>query len=149
MRDGAQAIRQPVQPDKNNLFKVPSAAGGAYQRSRVKSVRRTFRFLLQQRLSVSLSDGLNEGLVSRATSTKPGVCVYHQSTLVSTAGHVHSSPPPSTPLSLTNGHIYRSEPQQLPPLPHLHPPLQHSAGRTVQTHKKLHMCNRMQPTQVS
>lgn len=75
-----------------------ATAGSAYQRAQVKSVWCTFRFLLQQRRSVSVSDGLNEGLVSRATgsrSTRPGVCVYHQSALVSTAGYIQHSPPPS------------------------------------------------------
>lgn len=56
-----------------------TTAGSTYQRSRVKSVWCTFRFLLQQRRSVSVSEGLNEGLVSRATgsrSTRPRVCVF-------------------------------------------------------------------------
>lgn len=100
-----------------------ATAGSAYQCSQVKSVWCTFRFLLQQRRSVSVSDGLNEGLVSRATgsrSTRPGVCVYYQSALVSTAGYIQSSPPPQclTPHSHTNGHIYRSK----PPTPRHSPP---------------------------
>lgn len=107
-----RATRQPVQRDENKPFsrggggekkkekkkKKLATAGSAYQRAQVKSVWCTFRFLLQQRRSVSVSDGLNEGLVSRATgsrSTRPGVCVYHQSALVSTAGYIQHSPPPS------------------------------------------------------
>ena len=75
-----------------------------------------FRFLLQQRCSVSVSDGLNEGLVSRATgsrSTRPGVCVYYQSALVSTAGYIQC--PPSSLLP------------QPPPLTHKRPHLQERA----------------------
>lgn len=65
-------------------------AGSTYRRSQVKSVWCTFRFLLQQKRSVSVSDGLNEGLVSRATgsrSTRPGVCVYYQSPCVYSGLH--------------------------------------------------------------
>lgn len=40
-------------------------AGSSRRRSQLKSVCRTFRFLLQQRRSVSPSARLNEGLVSR------------------------------------------------------------------------------------
>lgn len=74
-------------------------AGSTYQRSQVKSVWCTFRFLLQQKRSVSVSDGLNEGLVSRATgsrSTRPGVCVYYQSPCVYSG--LHPVPPPSSSL---------------------------------------------------
>lgn len=121
-------------------------AGSTYQRSQVKSVWCTFRFLLQQKRSVSVSDGLNEGLVSRATgsrSTRPGVCVYYQSPCVYSGLHpVPPSPPllspasPARPPSNTNGHIYRSEPRQLPLHPACHktspPSLHKSCTHTLQ-----------------
>lgn len=109
--EGLRAVRQPpVQAEGAER----RAAGSSRRRSRVKSVCRTFRFLLQQRRSVSLSAGLNEGLVSRATgcrSTGLGGCVYYQSTLVSPAGSIQRLPPPPPhPLSThTNGHFYRRE----------------------------------------
>lgn len=89
--------------DENKPFSPGGGGGGrtagsSRLRSRVKSVWRTFRFLLQQRRSVSISAGLNEGLVSRATgcrSTGLRVCVYYQSALVSTAGYIQ--PPPFSP----------------------------------------------------
>lgn len=89
-------------------------AGTAYQRSQVKSVWCTFRLLLQQRRSVSVSDGLNEGLVSQAAgcrSTRPGVCVYYQSALVSTAGHMDSPPHrlPAAPFSRTQTVTFKGE----------------------------------------
>lgn len=118
-------------------------AGSTYQRSQVKSVWCTFRFLLQQKRSVSVSDGLNEGLVSRATgsrSTRPGVCVYYQSPCVYSG--LHPVPPllspasPARPPSNTNGHIYRSEPRQLPLHPACHktspPSLHKSCTHTLQ-----------------
>lgn len=129
----ARAMRQPVQHDENKPFsrggggekkKNLATAGSAYQRSQVKSVWCTFRFLLQQRRSVSVSDGLNEGLVSRATgsrSTRPGVCVYYQSALVSTAGYIQHPPPlPSclTP-SLTHKRPHLQERASTPPPPRL------------------------------
>lgn len=83
--------------DLGKVKTQPVTAGSAYQRSRVKSVCCTFRFLLQQRCSVSVSDVLNEGLVSPATSsrsTTASVCVYYQSTLVSTEGYIQFCPTP-------------------------------------------------------
>lgn len=106
-----RAVRQPARRGENKPFSPGGggggrAAGSSRRRSRVKSVWRTFRFLLQQRRSVSLSAGLNEGLVSRATgcrSTGLGVCVYYQSALVSTDGYIQHSPPSPrlTPSPLT------------------------------------------------
>lgn len=95
-------------------------AGSTYQRSQVKSVWCTFRFLLQQKRSVSVSDGLNEGLVSRATgsrSTRPGVCVYYQSPCVYSG--LHPVPPP--PLSCLT---------RPPSLKHKRPHLQERAPTT-------------------
>lgn len=94
-------------------------AGSTYQRSQVKSVWCTFRFLLQQKRSVSVSDGLNEGLVSRATgsrSTRPGVCVYYQSPCVYSGLH-----PPPPPLSCLT---------RPPSLKHKRPHLQERAPTT-------------------
>lgn len=115
---------------KGKKKKKLATAGSAYQRAQVKSVWCTFRFLLQQRRSVSVSDGLNEGLVSRATgsrSTRPGVCVYHQSALVSTAGYIQHSPPPSclTPSAHTQTATFTGASPNtlsLPPTKPLSPP---------------------------
>lgn len=129
----AHAMRQPVQRDGNKPF----CGGGGGERKK-KSLRLLaahtnvlrsnlsgvlFRFLLQQRCSVSVSDGLNEGLVSWATgsrSTRPGVCVYYQSALVSTAGYIQRSPSSLLP--------------QPPPLTHKRPHLQEW---TPPTHTRL------------
>lgn len=110
--------RKPVQHDENN----PSRRGGGTAGRAHTSVLRSnlsavlFHFLLQQRRSVSVSDGLNEGLVRPATgsrSTGPGLCVYYQSALVSTAGYIQlsaptSSLPPSPPP--TNPHLAHKRP---------------------------------------
>lgn len=88
-----------------------------------------------KRLSFSQSDSFNEGPVSRAAgsrSTKPGVCVHHQSTLVSTASCVHSFTfNPS--LSLTHKRPHLQERNST-----THPPkkktlLQHSTYRANRT----------------
>lgn len=123
--EAVRAIRQPARHDENKPFSPGGGGGGrtagsSRWRAQVKSVWRTFRFLLQQRRSVSISAGLNEGLVSRATgcrSTGLGVCVYYQSALVSTAGYIQRSPPsPPHPLSPPPSHK-RSHLQERGPTP--------------------------------
>lgn len=123
------ATRQPVQHDRNKPFSRDgggeggsfATAGSAYRSTQVKSVWCAFRFLLQQRRSVSVSDGLNEGLVSRATgsrSTRPGLCVYYQSTLVSAAGYIQHSPissPCLTPTPFTYKRPHLQEWASTPP----------------------------------
>lgn len=143
------AIRQPARRSENKPFSPGGGGGGrtassSRLRSRVKSVWRTFCFLLQQRRSVSISAGLNEGLVSSATgyrSTGLGVCVYYQSALVSTAGYIQRPllSPSSPPLpSHKRSHLQERVPTP-PSVPS--PPSVHKSGRrfghTALAHRRM------------
>lgn len=124
-----------------------ATAGSAYRSTQVKSVWCAFRFLLQQRRSVSVSDGLNEGLVSRATgsrSTRPGLCVYYQSALVSAAGYVQHSPissPCLTPTPFTHKRPHLQEWASTHPCPPTPSPFlsSHQSTSSAHTLNTLHL----------
>lgn len=149
---GARAMRQPVQHDKNKPFSRWRrggkkslwllAAHTGVLRSNLSGV--LFASYFNKSAQWVYQTALMKGLLAGLPAADPldPECVFTINRLVSTAGYIQSSPPllapasPARPPSHTNGHIYRSEPRQLPLHPACHktspPSLHKSCTHTLQ-----------------
>lgn len=103
-----RAVRQPAQRGENKPLSGRRGRRGTLLAANAGVLRSNlsgglFRFLLQQRRSVSVSGGLNEGLVSRATGCRStglgSVCLLSIRPCV--YSRLHPALPPPRPITQT------------------------------------------------